>query len=193
MEDRWSIVYDKEPDLLFTLLTACIINKIKNWRIIKGDQTDRKLLLAPVSDMVSQVPVKITRSEIEARIVHVDKKTSRLIVILRRSEDVLKDESRVTIAKAFPVNLLLSLGETNEMNFDLQTIKDALAKHGGPITKTVTWHLNHRGFFKEIHGQQERLLAELRVLFGPSGDQIMQDIMDHLKNRTNESKDYGQK
>ena len=187
MEDRWSIEFDKEPDLLFTLLTACILNKIKNWRIIKGDQTARTLLLAPVS--VSQVPVKIAGSEIEARIVHVDKKTSRLLVILRRSDDLLKDESGETIAKAFPVNLLLSLGETNEMIFDLQTIKNAVAKHGGPITKTVTWHLNHCGFFKEIHGQQERLLTELRVLFGPPGEQIMQDIMDHLKNRPNEPND----
>lgn len=193
MEDRWSINFDKDPDSLFTSLIACIVTKIKNWRIIKGDQTGRKLLLVPVGDMVSQLPVKIIGSEIEVRIVHVDKKASRLIVILRRSQDVLKDESRETIAREYPVNLLLSLGETDEMNFDLQTVGDALSKHGGPIAKTVTWHLNNRGFFKEIHGQQERLAVELRELFGPPGELIIQDIMDQMRNKPKESKDGEQK
>ena len=118
-----------------------------------------------------------------------NKKTSRLIVILRRSDDVLKGESRETIAMTFPVNLLLSLGETNEMIFDLETVRDAVSKRGGPITKVVTWHLNNRGFFNEKRGQQERLLATLRELFGPDGDLVMQDITDRIRKKPGESDD----
>jgi hypothetical protein len=191
LEDRWTVEYDEEPDSLFASLTACISSKIKNWHIIRGDQSLRTLLVVPVSDLASKEQKKIIGSEIETRIIAVDKNTSRLIVILRRSEDVLTDESRETVAKAFPVSLLLTLGETDEIAFDLQTIKDALSKHGGPITKTVIWHLNNHGFFEEKRGQQERLLANLRELLGPGGDLIMQDIMNRTRKKPDETENDG--
>jgi hypothetical protein len=191
LEDRWSIEYDEEPDSLFASLTACIGSRIENWHIVRGDQSLRKLLLAPFTDLASKEQKSLLGSEIETRIIAVDKRKSRLIVILRRSDDILTDESRETVAKAFPVNLLLTLGETDEIAFDLQTIKVALSKHGGPITKAVIWHLNNHGFFEEKRGQQERLLANLRELLGPGGDLIVQDIMNRTRKKPDETENDG--
>jgi hypothetical protein len=62
-----------------------------------------------------------------------------------------------------------------------------------PITKTVIWHLNNRGFFKEKREQQEILLANLREIFGPGWDPIMSDITNPTRKKPDQSEDDGQK
>lgn len=187
LEDRWSVEYREEPDLIFVSLISCISTRITNWKIIEGDEARRMLVLVPDSNISTEEQMKIIGSEIEVRIVRLGKKLSRILVILRSSKDALKNESREITAKLYPINLLLTIGVTDDMVIDSQTLKDALLKHGGPITKTVMWHLNNRGFFEEKRGQQERLLANLREVFGPAGDLMMQDIMDRIRKKPSES------
>jgi len=61
-------------------------------------------------------------------------------------------------------------------------IYQTLESLGGPIRKTIIWHLNNRGLFPD----NERIdipsfYAGLRELVGPGADMIMVEAWDRLK------------
>jgi hypothetical protein len=63
-----------------------------------------------------------------------------------------------------------------------QAIDEAISSLGGPIHKTITWHMNNRGVFADPKKIDITFFYNnLKELLGPGADMIMEDTWDHLQ------------
>jgi len=63
-----------------------------------------------------------------------------------------------------------------------QAIDDAISSLGGPIHKTISWHMNNRGVFADPKKIDISFFYDnLRELLGPGADMIMEDTWENLQ------------
>jgi len=62
-----------------------------------------------------------------------------------------------------------------------QAIDSALESLGGPIHKTILWHMNNRGIFSDLKKIDiESFYSNLQELVGPGADMIMEEAWQRL-------------
>ena len=63
---------------------------------------------------------------------------------------------------------------------------------GGPIYKTITWHMNSKGLFADSRNiDLPAFYLNLKELVGPGADMIMEEAWQWLKKRSNTRIDNG--
>jgi hypothetical protein len=62
-------------------------------------------------------------------------------------------------------------------------INEALESLGGPIHKTITWHMNNRGIFADSRIDVDSYYSNLKELVGPGADLIMEETWHNLQKR----------
>ena len=62
-------------------------------------------------------------------------------------------------------------------------INEALESLGGPIHKTITWHLNNRGIFADSKIDVDYFYSSLKELVGPGADLIMEETWNAMVKR----------
>ena len=79
----------------------------------------------------------------------------------------------------------------NEMKQDVNTlvsvrqaIDSSIQSLGGPIHKTIVWHMNNRGIFTDTGKiDLESFYSNLKELVGPGADMIMEDAWHQLNRK----------
>ena len=73
--------------------------------------------------------------------------------------------------------------EDNEDNIAIlrHAIDEAIESLGGPIHKTITWHMNNRGIFADSNIDINSFYSNLKELVGPGADLIMEETWEHLQ------------
>jgi hypothetical protein len=62
-----------------------------------------------------------------------------------------------------------------------QAIDEAISSLGGPIHKTINWHMNNRGVFADPKRINIKIFYDnLKELLGPGADMIMEETWEHL-------------
>src|SRR5581483_11889073 len=57
-----------------------------------------------------------------------------------------------------------------------RAIDDSISALGGPISKTITWHMNKKGVFTDLKTWDiDNFSAELEDLVGPGAQMILED------------------
>lgn len=65
-----------------------------------------------------------------------------------------------------------------------QALDETINSLGGPIYKTITWHMNSKGLFTDSQNLDlKAFYINLRELIGPGADMIMEDTWQWLKKR----------
>lgn len=65
-----------------------------------------------------------------------------------------------------------------------QAIDAAMYSLGGPIHKTITWHMNNRGIFSDSNKIDiDFFYSNLQELLGPGADLIMEETWEQLHKR----------
>jgi hypothetical protein len=73
-----------------------------------------------------------------------------------------------------------------------QALDDTMHSLGGPIYKTITWHMNSKGLFSD--SQNIDLLAfyqNLKELVGPGADMIMEEAWQKIRKGSKTHVDSG--
>jgi hypothetical protein len=60
-------------------------------------------------------------------------------------------------------------------------IDEAIESLGGPIHKTITWHMNNRGIFADSKIDIDLFYSNLKELVGPGADLIMEETWEHMQ------------
>lgn len=73
-----------------------------------------------------------------------------------------------------------------------QAIDEAISSLGGPIHKTITWHMNNRGVFADPKKIDIKFFYDnLKELLGPGADMIVEDVWKMLRKNRKGNFDYG--
>jgi len=73
-----------------------------------------------------------------------------------------------------------------------KALDETILSLGGPIHKTITWHMNNRGVFSEAAKIDiSAFYSNLKELVGPGADMIMEEAWQKLKKRYKGSSDLG--
>jgi len=63
-----------------------------------------------------------------------------------------------------------------------KAIDDAISSLGGPIHKTITWHMNNRGVFSDPDKLDVNLFYDnLKELMGPGADMILEEAWQNVR------------
>ena len=66
-----------------------------------------------------------------------------------------------------------------------QALDETMHSLGGPIYKTITWHMNSRGLFSDSQSiDLPAFYLNLKELVGPGADMIMEEAWQKLKKRS---------
>jgi hypothetical protein len=72
-----------------------------------------------------------------------------------------------------------------------QAIDATIRSLGGPISKTITWHLNNKGIMSDSKGLDVKsFYLHLQELVGPGADMIMEETWDRLSHQLKESRQF---
>jgi hypothetical protein len=69
-------------------------------------------------------------------------------------------------------------------------IHDTLESLGGPIHKTITWHMNNWGVFADSEIDINSFYSNLKELVGPGADLIMEETWLRLQKRGSKRRNY---
>jgi hypothetical protein len=73
-----------------------------------------------------------------------------------------------------------------------KALDETIYSLGGPIYKTITWHMNSRGFFEESTDiDLKAFYLNLKELIGPGADMIMEDAWQRLRKHSKSQIDTG--
>ena len=65
-----------------------------------------------------------------------------------------------------------------------QALDETMISLGGPIYKTITWHMNNKGLFSDSKKiDLPAIYLSLKELVGPGADMIMEDTWTWLQKR----------
>ncbi len=71
-------------------------------------------------------------------------------------------------------------------------INAAIESLGGPIHKTITWHMNIKGVFSDSKKIDiDFFYSNLKELVGPGADLIMEETWEHLKKQGFTEQNFG--
>jgi len=74
--------------------------------------------------------------------------------------------------------------DTNNSILVRQAIDSAIQSLGGPIHKTILWHMNNRGILSDpTRIDIESFYLNLQELVGPGAEMIMEETWDILKKK----------
>ena len=74
-----------------------------------------------------------------------------------------------------------------------QAIDETIRSLGGPISKTITWHMNNKGLLSDSKKVDiESFYFSLKELVGPGADMIMEETWERLSNRIKEGRNFRQ-
>lgn len=63
-----------------------------------------------------------------------------------------------------------------------KAIDDAISSLGGPIHKTITWHMNNRGVFSNPDKLDINFFCDnLKELLGPGADMILEEAWQNVR------------
>lgn len=66
-----------------------------------------------------------------------------------------------------------------------QALDETMYSLGGPIYKTITWHMNSRGLFGDASSLDlKAFYLNLKELIGPGADMIMEEAWQKLKKQS---------
>jgi len=72
-----------------------------------------------------------------------------------------------------------------------RAIDSAIQSLGGPIHKTILWHMNNRGIFSDpTKIDISSFYSNLQELVGPGADMIMEEAWQKLKNQDKGNPNY---
>ena len=73
-----------------------------------------------------------------------------------------------------------------------QALDETIYSLGGPIYKTITWHMNNKGLFSDSQNIDLRAFyVNLKELVGPGADMIMEEAWQKLRKRSTTHVDTG--
>lgn len=73
-----------------------------------------------------------------------------------------------------------------------QALDETIHSLGGPIYKTITWHMNNKGLFGDASNiDLVAFYSNLKELIGPGADMIMEEAWQKLKKQTKIKVDSG--
>ncbi|MGI0036729.1 MAG: hypothetical protein ACRD99_00035 [Nitrososphaera sp.] len=73
-----------------------------------------------------------------------------------------------------------------------QALDETIYSLGGPIHKTITWHMNNKGLFSDSQNIDLRsFYVNLKELVGPGADMIMEEAWQKLRKRSKAHVDSG--
>lgn len=73
-----------------------------------------------------------------------------------------------------------------------QALDETIYSLGGPIYKTITWHMNNKGLFGDASSiDLVAFYHNLKELIGPGADMIMEEAWQKLKKQTKLKVDSG--
>ena len=73
-----------------------------------------------------------------------------------------------------------------------QALDEAIYSLGGPIYKTITWHMNNKGLFTDSQSLDlKAFYINLRELVGPGADMIMEDTWQKIRKQAKVQVDSG--
>ena len=73
-----------------------------------------------------------------------------------------------------------------------QALDETMLSLGGPIYKTITWHMNSRGLFSDAKNiDLPAFYLNLKELVGPGADMIMEEAWQLLRKRSKSRVDSG--
>ena len=65
-----------------------------------------------------------------------------------------------------------------------QALDETIYSLGGPIHKTITWHMNNKGLFSDSNNiDLQAFYSNLKELVGPGADMIMEDTWTWLQKK----------
>ncbi len=73
-----------------------------------------------------------------------------------------------------------------------KALDETILSLGGPIHKTITWHMNNRGVLSEVAKIDiSAFYSNLKELVGPGADMIMEEAWQKVKKQYKGSADLG--
>lgn len=73
-----------------------------------------------------------------------------------------------------------------------RSIDETIHSLGGPIYKTITWHMNSKGLFSESNTIDIRAFYNnLKELVGPGADMIMEEAWQKVKKNYKDQLNFG--
>jgi hypothetical protein len=73
-----------------------------------------------------------------------------------------------------------------------EVLDETIHDLGGPIHKTITWHMNQRGLYSDSQSiDLKAFYANLKELVGPGADMIMEDAWQRLRKKLKAHLDSG--
>jgi hypothetical protein len=72
-------------------------------------------------------------------------------------------------------------------------IDEAIESLGGPIHKTITWHMNNRGIFADSKIDINSFYSNLKELVGPGADLIMEETWEQMEKQGVAGMNFGPK
>lgn len=73
-----------------------------------------------------------------------------------------------------------------------QALDDTIQSLGGPIYKTITWHMNNKGLFSDSMSiDLKAFYINLKELIGPGADMIMEEAWQKIRKQAKVQVDSG--
>jgi hypothetical protein len=73
-----------------------------------------------------------------------------------------------------------------------EALDETMLSLGGPIYKTITWHMNSKGLFSDAKNiDLPAFYLNLKELVGPGADMIMEEAWQKLRKRSKSHVDAG--